>query len=381
VWEKYCTAGFNKDHIQTFQGDGGFSVASIWPMVRNFEGKFDLDKLSFCPELKLLEKRARNMTARNLMSWRVGRPLENAPYATESKPKNLYDVPKMQWVVADKANYAAVVPSSYGAGTVPLEWSKQHYASQGTTVLLQRELRYTFPAGSEGFTEYAAYPWTHLFSQMAARSFTIEADASGTFLGHHGIFANARDFLKLGITMVQQGKWFGKQLYAAEHIERNLNNPFGSDQWFAEGWHTYQFSYGGVPRVLYLIGDHGGIFLCPELEIAVFDFQNGHNPKRSETLIFYHLHMFLISQTRAWSTTTTTGITSTMATTTSTTAVPGVTSAVDASVSKNNMSTTHKDTSKGEENLPTSFTTRSCSPWWTHLLLMFTFQAVVQSAK
>jgi hypothetical protein len=198
VWEKYCTPGTDKDTTLTLRHVGGYSFATIWPMARNLEGKLDLDQLSHCPELKQLEKRARNMTARNLMSYRIGRPLEEPP-AKATKPKSLYDTDKMLHAVADMANYAAVVPSSYGPGsTVPLEWSRSHYQSAGSSVLLQRELRYTFPASTEGFSEYAAYPWTRVFSQLGASSFVLEADASGTFVGLQGLHADARDFLSSG---------------------------------------------------------------------------------------------------------------------------------------------------------------------------------------
>merc|ERR1719359_1973958 len=115
----------------------------------------------------------------------------------------------MLYCVTDKANYAALVPKSYPAGTVPPHWSEQHYESEGHTALLMRELRFTFETGSAGLSEYLAYPWTHLFSQIGAKSFVIEADASGHFVGHTGAWANARDLLKMGVLFVQDGKWDG----------------------------------------------------------------------------------------------------------------------------------------------------------------------------
>lgn len=327
------------------------------------------------------------------MSWRIGRPLQNVPSSSKrTKPKLMYDTEKMLWLVADKANYAAVVPSSYGDDIVPLEWGSKHYFSSGTGALLQRELRYTFPATSQGFTDYAAYPWTHLFSQIAASSFTVEADASGTFVGHYGLHANARDFLKLGALMVQQGKWFDKQVLPAEYVNRNLYNPHGADQAFAEGWHSFKFP--GVPRLLYQIAAHGGFYICPGLELVILDIQNGNNPKRTETLIFKHLANFLNSQVAAWSTTTTTTTTrtstsstttittSTITTSTALTTSPSVTLAMSTATSTSAPAQTEapgaSTTSAGVESL-TSLATRSGSLQWMLLLSMILLKVVGQS--
>jgi len=389
VWEKYCTAGVNKDTVQTMDYNGGHSFAAMWPWMRNFEGKFDLDELSYCPEFKQLEKRARNMTARNLLAWRISRPLETAPGAEQSKPKAMYDTEKMLWAVSDRANYAAMVPSSYGAGTtVPLEWRKQPYSSAGTVALLQRELRYTFPEGAQGFSEYAAYPWTHLFSQIGARSFTLEADASGTFVGFQGLHATARDFLKVGALIAQRGKWHGKQILPVEITDRSMKNPFGSDQSFSEGWSTFKMS--DVPLLMYMFGDHGAVFIVPELEIAIFDFQNGNNPARTGALVFGHMHAFLKKQALAWTTTTSTTTTSTVITTTSTTttvsgstamATPStsvVVSSPGASVPTPAVATT-LNTTHIHEQLSSAF--RIGSAQWMLPLLMFALQTSWQSAK
>jgi len=390
VWEKYCTSGVDKDTVQTLDYNGGYSFAAMWPWIRNVEGKFDLDKLSYCPELKQLEKRARNMTARNLLAHRIGRPLEGSPGAEQTKPKALYDTEKMLWAVSDKANYAAMVPSSYGVGsTVPLAWRKQPYGvSQGTNTLLQRELRYTFPEGTDGFAEYASYPWTHLFSQVGARSFTVEADASGTFVGSLGLHANARDFLKLGALLAQRGKWHGKQILPVEIIDRTMNNPFGSDQSFADGgWATFKMA--DVPPLLYVFGEHGYAIIVPELEIVIFDFQSGYHPQRTSALIFGHMHTFLKKQAVAWTTTTTTTTTSTAITTaTSTTPMPSTTMMTASSTSTlgsapgigvSVTTSIMANSINGVEQL--SIAPRSNSAKWLLLLLLFVVSECVQRAQ
>ena len=94
------------------------------------------------------------MTMRNLMAYRVGRPLKRAPDN---------DATKMQHAVTDKANYAAMVPELYSNDNddadYPYSYSPDapHYQSPGSMAILMRELRFTFPEDSSGFTEYATY--------------------------------------------------------------------------------------------------------------------------------------------------------------------------------------------------------------------------------
>merc|ERR1719272_919085 len=313
VTEKYAP-GETKDSVHMLGTAGGHSFASMFPAVRHMEGKLDLDELSHCPELSLLEKRARNMTARNLMSHRIGSPLQHPPSVGSARPVWDYDTEKMTWCVADKANYAAVVPSSYASGTVPTEYKVDHYLSAGTDSLLMRELRFTFSDNSNGLAEYAAYPWTDIFSKIGAKSFVVEADASGTFIGNHGVGATGQDTLKLVALMAQNGKWNGKQILPAEYIERNFNNPHGADKSFAEGWHAVSFP--GLPKVFYMIAERGYVIACPELEFAIVDLQFGWFPKQVETILFVHFPAFLAKQAAAWATTTQIATTTTAAATT-----------------------------------------------------------------
>jgi hypothetical protein len=308
VLEKYGHGG-SQSTVQTLGGNGGYSFMSVLPPIREREGKFNLDKLSHCPELTRLEKKARNMTARNLMAWRIGRPLEKVSYTANSRPEWDYDSVKMVWCVADKANYAAVVPSSYPAGTVALTWSTKPYETPGTMPILMRELRFTFPETDSGFSEYAAFPWTQLFARIGAPSFVVEADASGTFVGHQGLFATARDFVKLAGLIAQGGKWGGKQILPTEYIDRNTNNPYGATEVFAEGWHRVVLGLG-MPLTWFMVSELGYIVIVPDLEFAIVDIHANKSPKRTEAMLFQHIPLFIKKQTAAWATTSATSTTS-----------------------------------------------------------------------
>jgi len=378
IHEKYAN-GFDRNSIFDLGIDGSYSFASMFPAARQKEGKLDLDEWSHCPELKLLDRRARNMTARNLMAMRIGSPTQNAPSVGATKPWWDYDNYKLLHCVKDKANYAAVVPTSYASGTVPTEWKSDHYITPGTASLLMRELRFTFPDTNSGFTDYASYPWTHLFSKMAAPSFVVEMDPSGTFIGYEGVSATARDMLKLVVLLVTNGKWKELELLPIEYTKRNFNNPFGATKPFSEGWHSAEFP--GLPRIVYVIAEKGYVVAVPELEFAVADFHKEHSQKHLEQMLFVHFPGLLIKQRVAWRTTTAT--TTTFTTTTSTSTRKPTTTMKQTTTTTSRLRTAALSTSlkkeSGTDEAVSSLAHRAGGAM--HILeLMFAFIAVVHAS-
>ena len=59
---------------------------------------------------------------------------------------------------------------------------------------------------------YNEFPWNELFNKLGMKSVVVEQDMSGTFLGGSGGWGTARDFAKLGLLMLNNGKWEEEQL-------------------------------------------------------------------------------------------------------------------------------------------------------------------------
>lgn len=83
-----------------------------------------------------------------------------------------------------------------------------HRYSSGTTNLLCRVLRATFPDEAS----YLAYAKERLFLPLGMTSALIEPDASGVFVGSSYGFATARDWARFGLFYLRDGVWNGQRL-------------------------------------------------------------------------------------------------------------------------------------------------------------------------
>jgi hypothetical protein len=72
--ERYAPGAENS--LRSFGTAGGFPFTSMLIGARQQQGMMNLDEFCYCPELTFLEKKARNMTLRNMLAWRIGRPSE-----------------------------------------------------------------------------------------------------------------------------------------------------------------------------------------------------------------------------------------------------------------------------------------------------------------
>ncbi len=66
---------------------------------------------------------------------------------------------------------------------------------------------------------YNDFPWTELFDKLGMKSIHFEQDLSGTFLGGSGGWGTARDYAKLGLLMLNNGKWENESLLPKTWVE------------------------------------------------------------------------------------------------------------------------------------------------------------------
>lgn len=90
-----------------------------------------------------------------------------------------------------------------------------HYSSV-TTNVLSKAFRNTFTTIERAL----AYPTEALFRPLGARSFRIEASADGTFVGSSFGWATARDWARLGLLYLYQGKWYKEGASSADPAQR-----------------------------------------------------------------------------------------------------------------------------------------------------------------
>jgi len=145
----------------------------------------------------------------------------------ESYDDPLGDVTEMLFVKNDMAQFAASKPLRHPPGSY---WSY----SSGTSVLLARILRDTFPTAAD----YLRYPRERLFGPLGMRSAVLETDATGTFVGSSLLYASARDYARLGLLFLYDGVWQGERLLPEDWVAYTLtptkslsDGSYGAQMW------------------------------------------------------------------------------------------------------------------------------------------------------
>ena len=145
----------------------------------------------------------------------------------ESTDDNLSDVSQMLFVQGNTAAFAAAKPLSYKPGT---HW----YYSSGTTNIIAGVLRETF----DDDRDYLRFPHDRLFAPLGMRTAVLAPDASGTLMGASFLYASARDWARLGLLFLQDGKWQGEQLlpegwaaYTTRPTPQSPNDEYGAQVW------------------------------------------------------------------------------------------------------------------------------------------------------
>ena len=149
------------------------------------------------------------------------------------------------------------------------------YYSSGTTNLIQRTLREALEGNDAGYHSFAR---DALFAPLGAASFTMEPDASGTFIGSSFVYATARDWAKLGLLYLNDGVHDGARLLP-EGWSRYVAAPaaasdgeYGAQFWLnrpgADGRPKYM---PGVPDDAYLMSGHEGqyVLIVPDKRLVI----------------------------------------------------------------------------------------------------------------
>ena len=111
------------------------------------------------------------------------------------------DVTRMLYLQADMAGFAADKPLAAPVG------SAFSYSS-GTTVMLSRVWQDAFAEPAEALS----WPREALFAPLGMTSAVLETDAAGTFVGSSYLYATARDWVRFGEFLRNDGVWAGERL-------------------------------------------------------------------------------------------------------------------------------------------------------------------------
>ncbi len=87
--------------------------------------------------------------------------------------------------------------------------------SSGTTNILANALSDAFSTSEA----YINFPYASIFAPIGAKTFLLETDRSGHFVGSSYAYASARDWAKVGQLTLQHGRWMNEQIIDSTWID------------------------------------------------------------------------------------------------------------------------------------------------------------------
>jgi CubicO group peptidase (beta-lactamase class C family) len=178
------------------------------------------------------------------------------------------DATKMLFRKADMAGYTA-------SHTLLNEPGSQFYYSSGNSNILSGIIRSTL-----GDSLYHRFPYEALFHKLGMYSAVFEPDASGNFVGSSYVFANARDWARLGLLYQQNGNWMGEQLLTEDWV-KSATTPvsvapmgeYGYQIWLNAGAKGNEANrkFPGLPTEMYYFSGYEGqfVFVIPSKELVI----------------------------------------------------------------------------------------------------------------
>lgn len=172
------------------------TVTGALVAARVAEGKLRWDQDHLFPEWS--DDRAR-IRISDLMAMRSG-------LAFEERYGDVNDVTRMLFLAPDQPKFAVEHPLEAEPG------SKFKYTT-ASTVLLAKIWMNTFAEQRQALD----FPRKALFEPIGMRSAIMETDAAGNFSGGSLMFANARDWARFGLLLLNKGDWNGVQVLPADY--------------------------------------------------------------------------------------------------------------------------------------------------------------------
>ncbi|UPG96639.1 serine hydrolase domain-containing protein [Luteibacter aegosomatissinici] len=163
------------------------------------------------------------ITIEDLMRMQSGLAAEEAESAFSP-------VAQMEFLHADMAGFAAAQPAKEAPG-------KTFEYTSADTVLLDRMLGQRIGGGAAGVRAFARQ---RLFAPLHMGDVTMEYDGQGTFIGSTYVYATARDYARLGLLYLNDGKApDGSRLlpegWVAWSRTSALGAPYGAGFWTNDG--------------------------------------------------------------------------------------------------------------------------------------------------
>jgi len=196
------------------------TVTGLLVGIRVAQGRLDLDGVALRPEWR--GDGQSKISLAHLLRMSSGLAFdENYQNPRSDVVRMLYDTP-------DPAAFA--VRSKLGSP--PGETFKY---SSGNTEILSLLLRESFAGDDEAYWQF---PHQALLDPLGVGTATFEVDASGNLVAASSMYAGAHDWARIGLLMLNRGKWAGRELVPERWI-RFMTTPAASARDQEYGAHVW----------------------------------------------------------------------------------------------------------------------------------------------
>ena len=229
--------------------------------MRVKDGVLSLDDTGLLPEWRNDGDARGTITLDELMRMTSGLAFD------EGYDNDLSDVARMLYLRPNTARFAASKPLEHRPGS---HWSY----STGTTNIIAGVLRETF----DDERAYLHYPRGRLFGPLGMRTAMFAPDASGTLMGGAFLYASARDWARLGLLFLRDGKWNGETLlpdgwvaYSTKPTPQSPDGEYGAQIWLKPQSEDEATGEPPMPEDAYYMQGYNGqaVVIVPSRNLVV----------------------------------------------------------------------------------------------------------------
>jgi CubicO group peptidase (beta-lactamase class C family) len=198
------------------------------------------------------------ITIENLLQQRSGLEFDEIYYRAS-------DATNMLFQKSDMAAFTASHPLKFQPGSV------FHYSS-GNSNILSRIIRQTV-----GDSLYVGFPYKELFYKLGMYSAVLEPDPSGTFVGSSYMYANARDWARLGLLFLDDGIVNKERILPKDWVAKSTmpvfsdKRGYGYQIWLNTGSDSFVKHYPSAPADMFYADGFESqlIFVIPSKKLVI----------------------------------------------------------------------------------------------------------------
>ena len=251
VFETYCRDPKDRDRFGHIQSVTKSITSLVFGMVKS-EGYIDsLDQslYSIIPDKFPANETKKSITFRHLLTMTSGLSFDNDDFSVE--------------IYADK-------PSD------PIKYilNKPLYSNPGEKFYYRDCDPQLISYAIQRLTGKTEEQWAkeHLFNPLGINDYYWDSDHKGTTMGAHGLHLKPRDLAKIGLMVLNSGRWQGSQVVDSTWI--SIATQKHKDSQFQTEPHNYDFGFYWwvLPRwQAFVTWGHGGnfIFIVPGKEMVI----------------------------------------------------------------------------------------------------------------